>query len=133
MQVRFLWRDSSGHPLRTIRRTSGSCRQPGERPNLSVTGLSASPGEVSGTERYSVDVTNSGRGDAQRVNLNLFVDGAAADSYQLAELKAGETATVNFTAPACKNGVRAVVDRGRKIKETNEDDNVMRSSCPPIQ
>ena len=133
MQVRFLWRDSRGKPIRTVRRTSGSCRQRGDLPNLSVTGISASPGEASGTEHYSVDVTNSGQGDTQRVNVNLFVDGVAADSYQVSEIKAGETFTVHFTAPSCKNAVRVVVDRGRKIKETNEDDNVMRSGCPPIQ
>jgi hypothetical protein len=132
MQVRFLWRDSRGKPIRTIRRTSGSCRQPSDPPNLSVTGLSAQAGKASGTEFYRVDVTNSGLGDAARVNVSLFVDGSAADSYQLSEVKAGETVTVRFTAPSCKKTVRVVVDRGDKIHETNEDDNVRRSQCPPL-
>jgi hypothetical protein len=132
MQVRFLWRDSRGKPIRTVRRTSGNCRQQGDLPNLSVTRVSGRAGKASGTEYYSVDVTNSGFGDATRVNVNLFVDGAAADSYQLSEIKAGETLTVRFTAPACKKAVRVVVDRGDKINETNEDDNVRRSGCPPL-
>jgi subtilase family serine protease len=77
-------------------------------------------------------VTNSGRGDAQKVPVNLFVDGAAADSRRLDLVKAGETVTVHFTGPSCKQDVRSVVDRPDKINETNEDDNVLRSRCPPI-
>jgi hypothetical protein len=133
MQVRFLWRDSRGAPLRTVRRTSGNCRQPADPPNLSVTRVTAHSGKVSGAELYDVEVTNSGLGDATRVPVSLFVDGAAADSHTVGKVKAGQTVTVRFSAPSCKNTVRVVVDRGHKIKETNEDDNVMRSSCPPIQ
>ena len=94
--------------------------------------MSARAGEASGTEIYAVDVTNSGQGNAQKVNVNLFVDGAAADSYRLDQVKAGETVTVHFTGPSCKQALRMVVDRGNKIKETNEDDNVLRSRCPAI-
>ena len=79
-----------------------------------------------------MDVTNSGRGDAQKVPVNLFVDGAAADAFRIDEVKAGQTVTVHFSAPSCKQNVRAVVDRADKINETNEDDNVLRSRCPPI-
>lgn len=132
MRVRFRWLDSRGKVIRTAKRTSRSCRQQGELPNLSVTGVSALPGKASGTEVYSVDVTNSGRGDAHGVNLNLFVDGAAADSYLLSEVKAGETLTVQFTAPSCKSAVRGVVDKGNKVNETNEDDNALRSRCPAL-
>jgi hypothetical protein len=133
MQVRFLWRDSRGKPIRTLRRTSGNCRQQGDLPNLSITRVSARAGTASGTERYSVEVTNSGLGDAARAVVSLFVDGAAADSHRVDSIKAGETVTVHFSAPSCKSALRMVVDKGRKIKETNEDDNVMRSSCPPIK
>jgi hypothetical protein len=132
MQVQFRWLDSHGKVLRSIKRTSSSCRQQGSLPNLSITRVGARAGQASGTELYDVDVTNSGRGTAQKVSVNLFVDGAAADSYRLDEVKPGETLTVHFTAPACKQSVRAVVDRAGKIKETNEDDNVLRSRCPPI-
>jgi hypothetical protein len=132
MQVQFRWLDSRGKVLRSIKRTSSSCRQQGSLPNLSVTRVGARAGQASGTELYDVDVTNSGRGTAQKVGVNLFVDGAAADSYTLDEIKPGETLTVHFTAPSCKQSVRAVVDRAEKIKETNEDDNVLRSRCPPI-
>jgi CARDB protein len=132
VQVRFRWLGAHGKVIRTEKRTSGSCRQQGDLPNLSVTGVSAQAGEASGTELYSVDVTNSGRGDASRVNVNLFVDGAAADSRQLSQVKAGETVTVQFTAPPCESTVRVFVDKGNKINETNEDDNVRRLRCPPL-
>jgi CARDB len=132
VQVQFRWLDSHGKVIRSVKRTSSSCRQQGSLPNLSVTHLSARAGQASGTELYDVDVTNSGRGDAQNVPVNLFVDDAAADAYRIDEVKAGQTVTVHFTAPACKQNVRAVVDRADKINETNEDDNVLRSRCPPI-
>jgi len=132
VQVQFRWLDAHGKVVRSVKRTSSNCRQQGELPNLSVTRVSARAGEASGTEIYSVDVTNSGQGNAQKVNVNLFVDGAAADSYRLDQVKAGETATVHFTAPSCKQSLRVVVDPGNKINETNEDDNVLRSRCPPI-
>jgi CARDB len=132
MRVTFRWLDARGKLIRTVRRTSKSCRQPGELPNLSVTRISAKAGEASGTELYGVDVTNSGLGNARGVRVNLFVDGAAADTYRLERVKAGDTQTVNFTAPSCKQAVRVVVDRGDKVNETNEDDNVLRSSCPPV-
>ena len=132
VQVQFRWLDAHGKVVRSVKRTSSSCRQQGELPNLSVTRVSARAGEASGAEIYSVDVTNSGQGNAQKVGVNLFVDGAAADSYRLDQVKAGETVTVHFTAPSCKQSLRAIVDRANKINETNEDDNVLRSRCPAI-
>jgi hypothetical protein len=132
VQVQFRWLDAHGKVIRSVKRTSSSCRQQGELPNLSVTRVSARAGEASGAEIYSVDVTNSGQGNAQKVGVNLFVDGAAADSYRLDQVKAGETVTVHFTAPSCKQSLRAIVDRANKINETNEDDNVLRSGCPAI-
>jgi hypothetical protein len=132
MRIQFRWLDSRGKVIRSVKRTSRSCRQQGSLPNLSVTRLSARAGEASGTEVYSVDVTNSGRGNAQNVGVDLFVDGAAADSSSLDQVKAGETVTVRFTAPSCKQRIRAVVDGADKINETNDDDNELRGRCPVV-
>jgi hypothetical protein len=132
VQVQFRWFDAHGKVIRSVKRTSDSCRQEGKLPNLSVTRVSARAGQASGTELYSVDVTNSGLGDARIVNVNLFVDGAAADSYRLDQVKAGETVTVHFTAPSCKRALRMVVDKNDTIAETNEDDNTLRSRCPAL-
>jgi hypothetical protein len=132
VQVQFRWLDSHGKVIRSVKRTSRSCRQQGSLPNLSVTRVSARAGDSSGTEVYSVDVTNTGRGKAQKFGVNLFVDGAAADSHGIDELKSGDTVTVHFTAPVCKQELRAVVDQAGKINETNEDDNILRARCPAI-
>lgn len=132
VQVQFRWTDARNRVIRTVKRTSGSCRQEGELPNLAVTRIAARPGESFGTELYSVDVTNSGQGAARDVGVDLFIDGAAADSQTLAMVKPGETLTVRFTGPACKRSVRMVADRLDSINETNEDDNILRSRCPTV-
>lgn len=132
VEVRFRWKDGHGHVIRSAKRTSGVCRQQGDLPNLTVTRATAKAGDASGTEVYAVDVTNAGHGDAHAVRVDLFVDGAGADSSTLDVLKAGETKTVHFTGPACRHGIRTVVDRRNEANETNEDDNVLRSRCPVI-
>jgi hypothetical protein len=132
VQVQFRWIDARGRVIRSVKRTSDSCRQEGQLPNLAITRVAARPGDATGTEHYSVDVTNSGQGEARLVDVDLFVDGAGADTYRLELVKPGETLTVRFTGPVCKNNVRAVVDKGDNVNETNEDDNVLRSRCPAV-
>jgi hypothetical protein len=132
MQVQFRWTDSRGRVIRTVKRTSDACRQQGELPNLSITRVAARKGESSGTELYSVDVTNTGQGEARFVGVDIFIDGAGADAATVDMIKPGATVTVRFAGPVCKRAVRAVADRGDSVRETNEDDNVMRSSCPDV-
>jgi hypothetical protein len=132
MQVQFRWSDARGRVIRTVKRTSDACRQEGELPNLSITRVAARKGESSGTELYSVDVTNSGQGAARFVDVDIFVDGAGADAATVDIVKPGETVTVRFVGPVCKRTVRALADRGDTVRETNEDDNVVRSSCPDV-
>ena len=132
MQVQFRWVDAKGRVIRSVKRTSDSCRQEGQLPNLSITRVAARPGESSGTELYSVDLTNTGQGAARFVPVDIFVDGAGADAATVDLVKPGETVTVRFTGPVCKRAVRAVADKDRAVRETNEDDNVLRSSCPVV-
>jgi hypothetical protein len=132
VQVQFRWTDSRGRVIRTVKRTSDTCRQEGELPNLSITRIAARTGESSGTELYSVDVTNTGQGAARSVGVDLFVDGAGADAATLDLVKPGETVTVRFTGPVCKRAVRAVADGDDSLRETNEDNNVRRSRCPDV-
>jgi archaellum component FlaG (FlaF/FlaG flagellin family) len=132
MQVQFRWIDAAGHVIRSVKRTSDSCRQQGELPNLTITRIAARPGESSGTELYSVDVKNTGQGAARFVPVDLFVDGAGADGATVDVVKPGETVTVRFNGPVCKRAVRALADSGNSLRETNEDDNVLRSSCPVV-
>jgi archaellum component FlaF (FlaF/FlaG flagellin family) len=132
VQVQFRWTDLHGRVIRSVKRASDSCRQEGQLPNLSVTRVAARPGDASGTEHYSVDVTNSGQGEARLVDVDLFVDGAGADTYRLELVKPGETLTVRFTGPVCKKNVRAFADKNDTVNELNEDDNVLRSGCPAL-
>src|SRR3954451_22782515 len=132
MQVQFRWLDSRGRVIRSVKRTSDSCRQEGELPNLSITRIAARPGESSGTELYSVDVKNSGEGDARFVPVDIFIDGAGADAATVDLVKAGDTVTVRFTGPVCKRAVRVIADKRHTVSETNEDDNVLRSTCPVV-
>ena len=132
VQVQFRWTNAHGQVIRAVKRTSGTCRQEGQLPNLSITGVSAQAGETSGTEIYNVDVTNSGRGPAHMPGVDLFVDAAAADSQTVDLLKAGETRTVRFTGPVCKDNIKMVSDRDDAVNETNEDDNSLRARCPVL-
>jgi hypothetical protein len=132
VQVQFRWTNAKGQVIRAVKRTSATCRQEGRLPNLSITAISAQAGETSGTEVYSVDLTNSGRGAAQSAGVDIFIDGAAADGQTLQLVKAGETRTVRFTGPVCRQNVKMVADRDDTVSETNEDDNSLRSRCPVI-
>jgi hypothetical protein len=132
VQVQFRWTDGRGKVLRTSKRTSSACRQQGELPNLAITRVAARAGDSPGTELYSVDLTNSGQGEARDVSVDLFIDGAAADSQTIALVKPGETLTVRFTGPGCERALRMVADRLDTLNETNEDDNVLRSRCPAV-
>src|SRR3954447_18597929 len=46
-QVQFRWLGAHGQVIRSVKRTSGTCRQEGQLPNLSITGVSAQAGETS--------------------------------------------------------------------------------------
>jgi hypothetical protein len=132
VQVQFRWLDAKKHVIRTVKRTSDSCRQQGQLPNLSISRIAARDGESSGTELYSVDVTNSGEGEARFASVDLFIDGAATDAATVDLVKPGETVTVRFTGPVCETAVRALADKRDVVRETNEDDNVLRSRCPVV-
>src|SRR3954449_8715444 len=132
VQVQFRWTNARGQVIRAVKRTSGTCRQDGKLPNLSITGASGQAGETSGTEVYLVDITNSGRGPARSPAVDLFVDSAAADSQTVDIVKAGETRTVRFVGPLCKQNIQMTADRDDVVNETNEDDNSLRARCPVL-
>jgi hypothetical protein len=132
VQVQFRWINARGQVIRSVKRTSGTCRQSGELPNLSITGVSAQAGESSGTEIYNVDLTNTGRRSARSAEVDIFIDGAAADGQTVELVKPGETRSVRFTGPLCRKNLKMVADRADKLNETNEDDNVLRARCPVL-
>jgi archaellum component FlaF (FlaF/FlaG flagellin family) len=118
--------------IRSVKRTSDSCRQQGALPNLSITGVTARAGQSSGTEVYAVDMTNSGQGAAHFAGVDIFVDGAGVDGQTVDLVKPGETVTIRFSGPTCKKGLRMVADQAHSVNETNEDDNVLHSGCPTL-
>jgi hypothetical protein len=130
VQVHFRWIDQHGQVIRAVRRASDSCRQQGELPNLAVTRVAGRAGESYGTALYSVDVKNTGRGEAHFVGVDLFVDGVSADAQRVDLIKPGETVTVHFTGPTCTRKIRGVADGAGTLSETNEDDNALRTRCP---
>jgi hypothetical protein len=132
VQVQFRWSNARGQVIRSVKRTSGTCRQNGKLPNLSITGVSAQAGASSGTEVYSVDLTNSGRGPAHFAGVDIYIDGAAADGQTVDLVKPGETQKVRFTGPVCRKNLKMVADRADKLNETNEDDNTLRARCPVL-
>ncbi|MEA2386542.1 MAG: hypothetical protein QOJ22_716, partial [Thermoleophilaceae bacterium] len=130
VRVQYRWLDARGRTIARTKRTSGECRQQGSLPNLEITRLAARPGETSGTSIYSIEVTNSGRGEARDVVIEPFIDGAAADAQRIDLIEPGKTKTVYVTGPTCKRAVRVSVDRAGTVNETNDDDNVLRFRCP---
>jgi CARDB len=130
-QVQFRWLDSHGDTLLQVRRHSGVCTQPGDLPNLQVLGVVARPGIVPGTEAYTVNVVNSGVSEADRVAVQLVVDGATPDTTTIDLLGPGEVRAIHFTGPGCRHRVRATVDPSDAVHETAESDNSLAGGCPP--
>ena len=130
--VDFRWSDGRGRIIRTARRRSGACLQPGPLPNLRLSALSARPGPESGTTTYSLSVRNTGRAPARGVVVALAVDGAVVDSTEVAVLGPGESRVLTFTGPVCRRRVRAAVDPRAAIGESRERDNVLVRRCPRL-
>jgi CARDB len=126
--VKFRWYDAKGHVIKRAHRVSAACVQDGKLPNLIVSAVKISPGTSPKTAVYSVSIGNTGAGSASNFSLTLIVDGAIADSRQIGELDAGESATINLNGPTCHR-LRAVVDREQAVPETNEDDNSFGERC----
>jgi hypothetical protein len=131
VQVQFRWIDSDGKTILRARRYSGVCDQPGQLPNLKVLGITARPGVVGGTEAYTVSVVNGGLATAERVAVQLVIDGATPDTTTVESLAPGEIRALHFTGPACRHRVRVVADPKDTIHEALERDNSSAGRCPP--
>jgi CARDB len=128
-RVHFRWLTVAGKVIREEERVSGTCVQRGDLPNLVLGSIKFGRGSVDGTALYSVQVGNTGEGDAESLTVSVIADGANIDTRTVDGLKAGEFTTVRFTGPRCSK-VRAVVDRGATVPETVEEDNELRARCP---
>jgi CARDB len=125
--VKFRWIDSSGKVIRRAKRTSAACVQPGP-PNLTVDSIAIKRDTSLGTSVFHVKISNDGEVLVKSALLELFTDGAEADSRRLKNLQPGETRTVKLTGPICAT-VRATVDPKNRVAESNEHDNSLTRSC----
>ena len=128
VRVQFRWSDGAGHVLLRMRRTSGACVQGGGLPNLRVTSVTISPGSSDAARTYNVTVDNAGKGVARNFAVALIVDGALVDTTQIDRLDSLASRTVTFSGQPCHR-LRAVVDYGRSVRETDESDNVLSTTC----
>jgi hypothetical protein len=128
--VEYRWYNASGNRIRSARLRSGPCTQTGRLPNLRVASIEMRRGDVEGTAVYRVEIVNRGGSAARRIGVLLRVDGEVVDEVEGVDvLQPGESRTVVFNGPVCRQHLRAVVDPKQLIPETREEDNVRAPTC----
>lgn len=127
-RVTYRWLSAAGTVLDTQTRDTPVCRGP--QPNIVLGDLSVRPGPTVDTRTYRVSVSNTGKVDAEDVDVQLAVDRAALDTQTITHLAAGDTRFVSFTGPVCDRGIRVKVDPSNTIGETVEGDNSQLFACP---
>jgi hypothetical protein len=132
VQVGYRWLDGARHVLKRSTRTTVSCAEPAQLPNLVAGAVSISPGASPGTSTYAVAVRNDGTTSAVGgFEVGLTVDGAALDEQSVAGLGAGDRTVVTFTGAACSPGgtLAVTVDPEHTIQESTEVDNSRTVTC----
>lgn len=129
--VSFRWYDAKGKLLRAARRTSETCIQPDQRPDLHVQRVIFPKGK----EPTKIVVRNRGRSaagqfgvEASRTTANAPVNTGTTVSGLLA----GEQTTVALRLGRCRAGddVTVSLDKAGLVDEVHEDDNVVTVACP---
>jgi CARDB len=126
-RIQYRWLSVGGTVLDSTARDTPVCHGP--LPNLAVGNLTVKPGPTADTRSYRASVSNTGKTDADSVDVSLSVDNAILDTITISHLAAGETRTVAFTGPACHNGVRVTADPDHSIGESYEKDNSQLLAC----
>lgn len=126
--VQFRWYDARGARLRSVTRISPICEPLSALPNLRIGRIETRPGPSEGTVTYTVNVRNDG-GEARDVDVALRVDGQMLEERRIGVLARRDVQTVEWTAPACAENLRAVVDPRGTVTESDETDNVGVSRC----
>jgi hypothetical protein len=127
-RVQYRWLSASGTVLDTETRETPVCRGP--LPNIALGQLTAKQGPTADTWTYRIEVENTGKSDADAVEVSLSVDRAVLDTVTLDHLAAGDVRTLSFTGPACRREVSVSADPGNSIGERVEDDNSQVFACP---
>jgi len=128
--VRYRWHHSDGDVFQRARRKSARCSQGGGLPNLRVASIRTRRGDVEGTAVYKAKIVNDGIAEARRVGVLLRVDGEVVDEAEMIDaLEPGDSRTVTFNGPVCRNRLRMVVDPRQLVPESRERDNVLARAC----
>ena len=128
--VQYRWLDARGNVIESARRESPVCRQDRSLPNLRVASIDVRRGDAEGTAVYRVTIVNRGDSAAKRVGVLLRVDGEIVDEVEVIRaLQPGETKTISFTGPVCRERMRVVVDPKQLIAESREQDNTRAPAC----
>jgi len=128
--VDYRWFRADGTQIAAERERSAPCGQRGALPNLRVASIDVRNGDVEGTAVYRVTVANRGESAARKVGVLLRVDGEVVDEAEVIDvLQPGETHTVSFSGPVCRDHMRAIVDPKQLIEESDEEDNARTPAC----
>jgi hypothetical protein len=123
--VRFRWLDAAGEQISRARRVSRICRQPDNRPNLTITGLSVEQSADPATRRYVALVRNTGRRTSEPFELAI---GDLRPVIVFA-LPPGRDRAVELSGPACEGEITAIADPDDAIDERYETDNEFTTGC----
>jgi CARDB protein len=123
--VRFRWLDAAGEQVARARRVSRVCRQPDNRPNLTIAGLSVEQTADPTARRYVAHVRNTGRRTAEPFELVI----GDLEPVIVGALPPGRDRAVEVTGPACRDEITAVADPDDVIDERYETDNELTADC----
>lgn len=135
VQVHFRWLSLAGTVLRKATRVSRSCRQPDQRPQLSVTSVVAEHTRNPGNLRYFVEVRNTGRLDAGPFGLELQIGNEKHGLARTDLIPGSDTVVLAGEGPACEPDSLIVlrVDPLAEVDERDETDNALTVPCPVPQ
>jgi hypothetical protein len=133
--VAFRWLGANGKVLKTATLQSSSCAIKELRPDLAVRSVRVKP--VSGSparDRYLAVVVNQGLSASGPFSL-LFDPGIPSASSQtkpVSSLTPGQSATVQFTGPACDaaSPPTVVADPTSAVDESDRSNNALTVTCP---
>ncbi|MEE8418656.1 MAG: CARDB domain-containing protein, partial [Dehalococcoidales bacterium] len=105
-------------------------------PDLILSSVTWSPEnpEEGATVTFSVNVTNIGEGNAVSSFIYPYVNDELIDSVSIQPIAAGETyiATFSYVVQTGYYDIRLTLDPTDIVQETDEDNNVMLFSLPPV-
>jgi uncharacterized repeat protein (TIGR01451 family) len=127
-RVQYRWLSPAGAVIAAETRETPVCRGP--LPNIALGELGSLPGPTTDTTTYRIDVKNTGKTDADNVDVSLSVDKAMLDTVTVDHLAAGESRTISLTGPACQRQVQVIADPSNSIGERSEADNTQLFACP---